>query len=110
DRGEDRQLRVRGVLLARDAVHGNPGRGQGGEVARVDRVAVPDPAIEPEPEAGRVLRPAVRGAHQLEPGVPDGPGVVQPRPTWSGAVGEDDGVAHAARTPPSSSPTNAATL
>ena len=85
----DRELRVRFVLSGRDPFDRHAGRLQRGEVVRADRVAVPYPDIDRQPEHARMPRAAVRGDDDLHLIRPAGPGDIERRASRGITVGQD---------------------
>ena len=99
DRRKHRQLGVRFVLVRTGPFERDPGGFEGGEVRRIDRIAVADPQVDRHAEDRRVAGAAVGRDDDADPGIPSRPGEVEPRPFGPGAVGEDEGVHLADATP-----------
>ncbi len=77
---------------------GDTGGDQGVEVGRGDRIAITDPAIDPDAKLGRVAGATVGGDHHAYAIVPAGPRAIERRAAADVASGEDEGV-HGAMLP-----------
>ena len=90
---QQRELRVRLVLVDRGPDHLDPRRPCGLDVGRRQRIEVADEHLGRHPERPGPHEPAVRGDDRGDAGRPPGPGTIERRPPRHVAIGDHEDVA-----------------